>query len=580
MKQYFSVRVKICLIILFVLAVNFLFGCATARVSPPTVPAANESVTYRSELDDPDAKALLAFSESRMLGSENRWTEAIAALNRALIFDPHSDYLRLALAEAHLHQQQPEQAVKILKKLEAKTPDDVAVQQLYGDALSLQKKYSSAIDHFQRALKLDPENSSLQLRLALALSRLDRNDEAVAVLEALLTHHPDASVAQLALTRLYLANDQPDKAATTYQRLMRQQPTALQPVLEYGKLLERHDIPAAFALYHDFLKLNPRAVVVRQQLAQLYLQQNRLEDALVQLKLILHQYPENARVIGQIGLIQLERKQWSEAEKKFRWLVNNAAENRRDYYYLAQALVEQQKTEEAIAALEELSSDFASYPEAALQLAYLYQKNGQVERAVELLKKMIADGVKDQAVYYYLVAFLGDQKEYQQALKFARDGIAENPESTRLLYQTGVLYEKLAQRQKARETMEMVLQVDENHADALNFLAYDQAENNTDLDVALQRAKKALKINPSGYIVDTLGWVYFKLKRYAESRIQLEKAVKMHPTDPVIGEHLGDLYRAMKLWDKAAATYRRVLEFNPQAQQVEEKLNKVMEEMS
>jgi len=65
---------------------------------------------------------------------------------------------------------------------------------------------------------------------------------------------------------------------------------------------------------------------------------------------------------------------------------------------------------------------------------------------------------------------------------------------------------------------------------------------------------------------------------YPESREQLEKATELHPDDAVIQEHLGDLYRAMKLWEKATAAYRRALELDPQAQQIEEKLKTLISE--
>jgi len=577
LKDQLFFRLKIVLIC-FVPLLSLLSGCAATSSDPVT--ASSELDEYRSELDDPDAKALLAFSEFRMLGAQNRWDKATAALERALKFDPQSEYLQFTMAEAHLHRQQPAQAITILQKLENQTPDSVAVQQLLGDALSLQKKYLPAIDHFKRALQLDPDNSNTRLRLALALSRIERNDEALTILEDLVARHPDTSIAQLALARLYLRNHQSDKAATTYKQLIAQQPTAYQPVLEYGKMLEGHDVPSALELYRKFLEQSPRAAVVRQQLAQVYLTQNRRDDALIQLLLLRQQYPDNPRIAGQVGLIQLELEDWAAAEKEFRWLVNGTERDQNDYYYLAMALAAQEKTDEAIVALEELLDDMTSYPEAALQLAYLYQKSGQDTQAIILLEKMVAEGIHRSNLYYYLVAFFGDQKEYQQALDYALSGVEKNPDSSRLLYQLGVLYEKMTQRQKAIKTMEEVLRVDENHADALNFLAYDQAESGEDLPLALERAKKALAIKPSGFIVDTLGWIYYKMNRYDESRIQLEKATEMHPNDPVIAEHLGDLYRAMKLRDKAVAVYRRVLKMNPQAQQVQEKLDKLIKEIS
>ncbi|NOQ42729.1 MAG: tetratricopeptide repeat protein, partial [Desulfuromusa sp.] len=244
--------------------------------------------------------------------------------------------------------------------------------------------------------------------------------------------------------------------------------------------------------------------------------------------------------------------------------------------YLAMALSGQGKSAAAITALELINNDSPVYTEAALQLAYLYKKSDQNDQAITILRQTIEQDIHQPDLYYYLVAFLGDGENHQQAIDVALAGVEKNPEETQLLYQLGVLYEKLDNRQAAVQTMEKILLLDNAHSDALNFLAYDQAESGIDLELALSRAQKALAIKPSGYIVDTLGWIYFKMGSYPESREQLEKATELHPDDAVIQEHLGDLYRAMKLWEKAAEAYQRALEIDPQAQQVEEKLKALL----
>ncbi|MFK5925656.1 MAG: tetratricopeptide repeat protein [Desulfuromusa sp.] len=568
-QDLFTVKTTVCCLLSTLV---FISGCVAVNRSQAPVPEDASAVNYRSELVDPEAKSLFAFSEFRILAAENRWEEAIAALQRALSFDPQSDYLQLILAKAYLHQQQPEQAVTTLEALLAGDPENVAAHELLGDVFSYQQDYESAIDHFRRALELTPKNDALPLRIAIDLTRLDRKDEAIVVLETLLKQQPESGLAQLTLARLYLDAKQADKATAIYKKLLKKQPDQLPAVLEYGKLLERQDQDAALELYQAFITRNPRAAAVRQQLAQYFLVRRQPEDALLQLQAVRQQFPDNLPVINQIGLIQLELENWAEAENAFRLLLNSDDQHGRSRYYLAMALSGQGKIDEAISALEPIGQDSSIYTEAALQLAYLYKQSDRDDKAIAKLQQIIKQDIHQPDVYYYLVAFLGDREDYEQAVQVALDGIEKNPDATQLLYQLGVLYEKQDKRQLAVQTMEKILLLDDSHSDALNFLAYDQAENEIDLELALSRAQKALAIKPSGYIVDTLGWIYFKMGCYPESREQLEKAVKLHPDDAVIQEHLGDLYSAMKLWEKAASVYRRVLEIDPQATQVEEKL--------
>ncbi|MCW8858553.1 MAG: tetratricopeptide repeat protein [Deltaproteobacteria bacterium] len=548
-----------------------LFGCAPL-VSRTPVQAPEDSFKYQSELAEPNAKALFAFSQFRLLGTENRWEEAILALERAVQFDPETDYLQMILAKAYLHREQPEKSIASLKKLLAKSPDNYEGHELLGDVYSYQQDFSAAVEHFRRALELSPGREPLLMRLAMALARLERKDEAISLLEGLVENHPDAILARLSLARFYLEKGLPEKAMTAYQQLLDREPAQQQAVLEYGKLLEQNNLTQAFELYQSALVQNPLAAAVRQRLAQLYLSRQQLDEALEQFQAVRRQFPGNLQIIGRIALIQLELEHWAAAEADLRLLLDAPQHQDQNRYYLAMALSAQGKTEEAILVLQPIPSASSLYPDAVLQLAYLYNQAGQQAQAIETLQQALADGFHQPDIYYYLTAFLGDQKQDDEALAIAQAAVAKNPSETRLLYQLGVLYEKSGDRQRAVEAMEDILQLDTAHADALNFLAYDQAEQGIALDLALARAQKALELKPSGYIIDTLGWVLFKLGRYAESRERLEEATRLHPEDAVIREHLGDLYRAMKLWPLAAESYRRALQLDPQAKGVREKL--------
>ncbi|MEJ2201832.1 MAG: tetratricopeptide repeat protein, partial [Desulfuromonadaceae bacterium] len=111
--------------------------------------------------------------------------------------------------------------------------------------------------------------------------------------------------------------------------------------------------------------------------------------------------------------------------------------------------------------------------------------------------------------------------------------------------------------------MRQVIELDPDHAEALNFLAYCFAEQNENLSEALELAERALQLKPEGHVIDTLGWVYFKLGRFEQAREQLEKAARRLPEDAVVRQHLGDVYRALGLTDLARAAYQKALTATP-----------------
>ncbi len=139
-------------------------------------------------------------------------------------------------------------------------------------------------------------------------------------------------------------------------------------------------------------------------------------------------------------------------------------------------------------------------------------------------------------------------------------------------------WRKWAKSGKAFRYLKTAIKKDPFHVMALNYLGYTYADRGIHLDEAEDLIKRALKFRPNdGYIIDSLGWVYFKKKRYDEALVEMEKAWKLAPNDPVVGEHLGEVYLKKGLWDKAIKILRRVLEVNPSVKEKETILKKIKE---
>jgi Flp pilus assembly protein TadD len=89
----------------------------------------------------------------------------------------------------------------------------------------------------------------------------------------------------------------------------------------------------------------------------------------------------------------------------------------------------------------------------------------------------------------------------------------------------------------------------------MNYLGYSWIDMNMNLEEGMELIRKAVELRPSdGYIVDSLGWAYYKLGRYQDALVQLQRAVSLKPEDPILNDHLGDaLWRVGR---KLEATYQ------------------------
>ncbi len=123
------------------------------------------------------------------------------------------------------------------------------------------------------------------------------------------------------------------------------------------------------------------------------------------------------------------------------------------------------------------------------------------------------------------------------------------------------------------ELMLKIIELDPDHFDALNYLGYSWAERNKNLPEALTMIEKALKIKPDApYIIDSLGWIYYKLERYEEALGQLKKAYESMKEDPTVLEHLGDVYLKLGDSDNARKYWNLVLKHDPGNERVIKKL--------
>jgi len=126
-----------------------------------------------------------------------------------------------------------------------------------------------------------------------------------------------------------------------------------------------------------------------------------------------------------------------------------------------------------------------------------------------------------------------------------------------------------------------VLKIDPNNADALNYIGYTYAEQGVRLDEALSLIQKALKLKPdSGYIIDSLGWVYFQKGQYERALSTLLKAATLTGEDPTVQEHLGDAYFKLREYKKALQAYEKALSLkHPDETRIKKKITEVRERL-
>ncbi len=197
------------------------------------------------------------------------------------------------------------------------------------------------------------------------------------------------------------------------------------------------------------------------------------------------------------------------------------------------------------------------------------------------MDKSIKTTPNETPLYLLLSSFYEKGKQMEKALEVLTSAHQFDKENVDLLFQMGVIFDKMDKFEEMVGRMREVITLNPEHADALNYLGYTFADKGIHLDEALELVQKALKLKPdSGYITDSLGWVYYRKGEYEKAVTELEKAMELAPDDPLITEHLGDSYFKVNLVKKALELYERALQLNPKEDQLnrlKKKIEKIKE---
>jgi tetratricopeptide (TPR) repeat protein len=216
----------------------------------------------------------------------------------------------------------------------------------------------------------------------------------------------------------------------------------------------------------------------------------------------------------------------------------------------------------------------AAEPHAILALLNLAE--GKLELATKeyelALKNASKLNPRDIDIYKSLAALYLKQNNIKEAEKTYQliSGLA--PEDPEVYFYLGVIYSELKNTPLLEKELKKAILLKPDFAMALNFLGYTYVENNKNLREAESLIKRALKVDPdNGAYIDSLGWLYYKKGRIKEAKEKLTQAVSLMP-DPVIFDHLGDVYFKLKDKNNAVINWQESLKLNPDQISVKKKI--------
>ncbi len=625
----------------FFCLLTLLIGCATAQ---------QPQISLRSvpKKAPPHPQAVTHFLRARFAEATGQRDQAISELRAAVQYDSTSATLYSALARNLNAVRRFQDAVKPARRAVQIDPENVQNRWLYYHALSQGRDTTAAVDQLNTIVRLAPRDLSAYNQLLQIYSARGQHSKVITVLDSIVAIPGQGTREKLFAAENYHRLRAFDKAEQIYRDILEEDPNNDDLLFQLGiTQLSRGDTLSAEQYFRQIIALqdysvNKQTVPVWVQLVHIYTHTdhlnhlleepdprlvNRLGNVLLRMvrgrhdhdekmlfadmaeRVLNHQLqtnPENQTLLGTKARLLLDANRTAEARKTYRH-ANSQGEKTEYHLGIARSYRIEENWASAQQILENLHRDTRPeseyYDQIAFDLARVYLRQNEITSARDIYQQAVDARPEHTGFRYELARTYLFDRNWEKAIPLLEPLVADtedNPEFlVHVLFDLGRSLERAGQFDGAVAIFQRLLALDQDHAEASNYLGYMLAERGERLTEAKKLIERALKIDPeNGAYLDSLGWVYYQLKQYENAARWLDRALAveeetLRQTDPnspivdglrenlaVIHEHAGDAAQKMGDFSRASHHYERAIEFDPDNQTLREKFKNLSKDDS
>lgn len=391
------------------------------------------------------------------------------------------------------------------------------------------------------------------------LARERDQDLALAAMERFVAGQEADPLAQSALASLAARRGALDRAAAILQKVLQTSPEDPTAILLYAQVLQSQGKAAdAVEFLSSALTRRPDDAGLRVAYGRLLVSAKRYDEAVAEFQRVVDRSPENGEARYALALLLLQTERLDEAEQQLRALASRNVRQTSARFYLGQVAETRGRLDEAISWYRQVDQG-EHYVDSQVRLGVLLARQGRMEQAREQLQSVETSNARDRVRLYLVEAeLLTDAGRLQDAMAVHSLALEEFPDEADLLYARAMVAEKMDRLDLLEADLRAILSRDPSHVQALNALGYTLADRTDRYAEAYELISKALAQRPDDYyILDSMGWVLYRMGRPAESIEYLRRAAAVSD-DVEVAAHLGEVLWALgeqaearRVWEAA-----------------------------
>ena len=444
-------------------------------------------------------------------------------------------------------------------------PQNLEARQVLAALLVRDGKLHEAAGHFEYVLNHNKADQQKNFMLITSLLSKEKDKQAaMAVMKELIANRRDNPEALYAYSQLAFLLGKQKVALSSIDKVLALKPEWTRAYMLKSNILTRMKSRAqALAMLRESVEAQPDNNPLRMFYARNLVDARQYEAAIKQFSQLTddEKYQHDARFA--LGLLTLQLNKPQQAIRYFKQLLEDNRQVAESWYYMGQAYELMNQPDRALDAYQRVEHPQYGF-EAALRMALLLAKKGELEEARQRLQNLSPDSAeRELRIFLTEGEMLTNAGKYQDAFNLYTEALKTLPDNNRLLYARSLVAEKVGKLDIGIQDLESVVKREPENAQALNALGYTLVNKTSQIKRGFELIKKAYRMEPNDpAIQDSMGWAYYRMGDYQQALKYLRMAFRQLK-DAEIAAHLGEV-----LWvagDRQAAqeVWRAALEQDP-----------------
>jgi tetratricopeptide (TPR) repeat protein len=444
-------------------------------------------------------------------------------------------------------------------------PDSIPAAQAASQLLIANGELKKAVPNIQKVLADERIRPSAFMELNSLMMRVTDKNSVLETIQLLAKPYPKLPEAHFAISQAaYFARNEAlmEKELKEASKL---RPGWEAPAQIRGQMLTEKDPQKGIAYYREFLQSHPEADQIRLALARTLLLQKNPTEAKVEFTKLVERHQNNPEMNVIVGLLALDAKEYEFADRYLQHALEvGFKEPNKVYFNLGRSAAEQHDDTSALQWFDKIT-DGEQFLAGRLAAAAIIARRDGIDAAIAMLDNVSGLTPEQQTLVVQNQALLLNQaKRTDEAYALLEKAVQKYPDSPELLYDYALNAERVGNFKVMEDTLSKVIQMKPDFAAAYNALGYSFADRNIKLIEAKALIEAATKLSPEDhYIMDSLGWVYYRLGDMGHAVEQLRRAYAIQQ-DPEIAAHLAEVLWKQGQREEAKQILDKALSANPE----------------